>query len=57
LPPPENGIFQVREHLGGYWKLRVGDYRVVFKVVGEWVYVLGIHHWKSVYEDVTGRIK
>ena len=37
--------------------LRVGDYRVVFKVEGEVVYVIGIRHRKKVYEDVTGRIK
>jgi mRNA interferase RelE/StbE len=45
------------KNLGGHWKLRVGDCRVVFKVVGKMGYVLGIRHRKSIYEDVTGRIK
>ncbi|MBS3918437.1 MAG: type II toxin-antitoxin system RelE/ParE family toxin [Deltaproteobacteria bacterium] len=33
--------------LRGYWKLRVGDYRVVFKIVDEEVWVLGIIHRKK----------
>ncbi len=28
--------------LGGYWKLRVGDYRVVFKVTGKDVWALHV---------------
>lgn len=54
--PHEYGL-SLRKNLKGYWKLRVGDYRVVFKIEGEIVYVLGIRHRKNVYEDVTGRIK
>jgi mRNA interferase RelE/StbE len=54
--PQEYGL-PLRKNLGGYWKLRVGDYRVVFKVEGEIVYVLAIRHRKHVYEDVTARIK
>lgn len=54
--PQEYGL-PLRKNLGGYWKLRVGDYRVVFKVEGKAVYVLGIRHRKDVYEDVPGRIK
>jgi mRNA interferase RelE/StbE len=52
--PQEYGL-PLRKSLGGYWKLRVGDYRVVFKIEGEIVYVLGDAR-KNVYEDVTGRI-
>ena len=54
--PQEYGL-PLRKNLGGYWKLRVGDYRVVFKIGGEIVYVLGVRHRKNIYEDVTGRIK
>ena len=54
--PQEYGL-PLRKNLGGYWKLRVGDYRVVFKVEGEVVYVLGIRHRKKIYEEVTGRIR
>jgi mRNA interferase RelE/StbE len=56
VSPQEYGL-PLKKSLGGYWKLRVGDYRVVFKVEGEVVYILGIRHRKSVYEDVTWRIK
>ena len=36
----------LRKTLRGYWKLRIGDYRVVFKVVEEEVWILGIIHRK-----------
>jgi len=53
--PQEYGL-PLRKNLGGYWKLRVGDYRVVFKVERELVFVLGIRHRKNIYKDVRGRI-
>ncbi|MDO8738753.1 type II toxin-antitoxin system RelE/ParE family toxin [Candidatus Deferrimicrobium sp.] len=56
IAPQEYGL-PLRKNLRGYWKLRVGDYRVVFKVEGEVVYVLGIRHRKNIYEDVPGRIR
>lgn len=36
----------LRKSLKGYWKLRVGDYIVVFKVVDNEVWVYGIHKQK-----------
>jgi len=45
----------LRKSLKGYWKLRVGDYRVVFKVIGSEVWILGIRHRKSVYKYVNSR--
>ena len=54
--PQEYGL-PLRKSLRGYWKLRVGDYRVVFKIEGEIVSILGIRHRKSIYEVVTGRKK
>jgi mRNA interferase RelE/StbE len=53
--PQEYGL-PLRKSLRGYWKLRVGDYRVVFKVEGEIVYVLAIRHRKNIYEDARGRV-
>ena len=44
----------LRKTLKGYWKLRVGDYRVVFKIVKKKVWILGIIHRKEVYEK-TGK--
>ena len=46
----------LRKTLHGYWKLRVGDYRVVFKIVGTEVWILGIIHRKKVYEAIEKRI-
>ncbi len=45
----------LRKSLKGYWKLRVGDYRVVFKVIESEVWILGIRHRKSVYMDISTR--
>ena len=45
----------LRKSLKGYWKLRVGDYRVVFKVIESEVWILGIRHRKSVYRDIAAR--
>ena len=42
----------LRKTLRGYWKLRVGDYRVVFKIVQNEVWILGIIHRKNVYEKI-----
>ena len=45
----------MRKSLKGYWKLRVGDYRVVFKMIKSEVRILGIRHRKSVYPDISTR--
>ncbi|MDI6744893.1 MAG: type II toxin-antitoxin system RelE/ParE family toxin [Thermodesulfovibrionales bacterium] len=46
----------LRKTLKGYWKLRVGDYRVVFKIVKDEVWILGIRHRKGVYFEVDKRL-
>lgn len=46
----------LRKNLKGFWKLRVGDYRVVFKVIKDEVRVLGIMHRKEVYERIRKRM-
>jgi mRNA interferase RelE/StbE len=43
--------------LKGYWKLRVGVYRVVFKIFGNDLQILGIIHRKRVYQDIERRLK
>ena len=45
----------LRKTLKGYWKLRVGDYRVVFRVQQNEIYILGIIHRRQVYEKVDKR--
>jgi mRNA interferase RelE/StbE len=43
--------------LKGYWKLRVGEYRIVFKVLENELRIYGIIHRKRVYRDVGKRTK
>ena len=46
----------LRGGLGGYWKLRIGDYRVVYKVIKTEIRILAIGHRSDVYEMVARRI-
>lgn len=46
----------LRRTLKGYWKLRIGDYRVVFKVVKGEVWIFGIMHRREVYERIARRL-
>jgi mRNA interferase RelE/StbE len=39
----------LKRSLKGYWKLRVGDYRVIFKIVGSRVRIYRIGHRSEVY--------
>ena len=41
----------LRRTLKGYWKLRVGDYRVIYKVTGKTVLILRIGHRSEVYQS------
>ena len=50
---PEDYGEPLRRTLKGYWKLRVGDYRVVFKIQGKAITILGILHRKEVYQVVS----
>jgi mRNA interferase RelE/StbE len=46
----------LRKTLKGYWKLRVGDYRVVFKIMKSEVWILGVRHRKEIYKDIDKRM-
>ena len=46
----------LRKTLKGYWKLRVGDYTVVYKVEGNEVWILAIINRKDVYKKIIKRI-
>lgn len=46
----------LRRTLKGYWKLRVGDYRVVFKIRDQRVTVYCIRHRKEVYDLASKRV-
>ena len=45
----------LRRGLKGYRKLRVGDYKVIYQVEGEYIIILKIGHRKEVYPDATKR--
>ena len=46
----------LRRSLKGYFKLRVGDYRIVFRVEVKKVKIFAIAHRKVVYEIISGRM-
>lgn len=50
---------RLRKDLAGAWKLRVGDYRIVFDLDPKrtLVTVLLIAHRRSVYDRVVGRVR
>jgi mRNA interferase RelE/StbE len=46
----------LRATLKGYWKLRVGDYRVVFGIEGADLIIYAVSHRRKVYQLITRRI-
>jgi mRNA interferase RelE/StbE len=42
--------------LKGYWKLRVGEYRIVYRISGNDIEILGIIHRKDVYKRIHKRM-
>ena len=46
----------LRHRLKGYWKLRVGDYRVVYTLRGRTLIVIAIRHRKLVYALAPQRL-
>jgi mRNA interferase RelE/StbE len=53
---PEKYGKPLERTLKGYWKLRVGDIRIVFKIAKNEVHILGILHRKMVYESIIKRL-
>ncbi len=52
---PERYGAPLKGSLRGYWKLRVGDYRAVFRIVGSEVWILAVIHRSRVYEVAAQR--
>jgi len=52
---PDRAGTPLRGTLKGYWKLRVGDYRVVYAVRGTDIWILAIRHRTTVYTDIPSR--
>jgi len=46
----------LRRTLKGYWKLRVGDYRVVFRIVKSEVWTFAIMRRRDVYQRIETRL-
>ena len=53
MTAPDQYGAPLRRTLKSYWKLRVGDYRVVFKIKGNEIVILAILHGKDVYDVVS----
>jgi mRNA interferase RelE/StbE len=45
----------LRRSLKGYRKLRVGDYRIIFRIAGQEVLIFGILHRSVVYQIMENR--
>jgi mRNA interferase RelE/StbE len=52
--PTRYGV-RLRQSLGGLWKIRVGDYRIVYETEEKKVTVWAIRHRKDVYEEAELR--
>lgn len=46
----------LRYPIQGYRKLRVGDYRVVFKIHNAHIFIIAIKHRSTIYREVQKRI-
>lgn len=46
----------LRKTLKGYWKMRVGDFRIVFMVIESEIRILGIRNRKDIYRKIVNRI-
>jgi len=55
LAAPAEYSLPLRKTLKRYWKLRIGNYRVVYKIKGDIVVIFCIRHRKDVYVVAEGR--
>ena len=55
LSQPEKYGKPLRYTLKNLWSLRVGDYRVIYKINAPKIWILKIGHRKEVYEHIAGR--
>ena len=53
---PESYGKPLRGSLHGYWTLRVGDFRAVYRIVKREVWIFAIIDRRDVYSDVMGRL-
>jgi len=53
---PESYGKPLRGSLSGYWKLRVGDFRIIYRIVKSEVWIYGVINRRDVYEDILKRL-
>jgi len=53
---PEQYGRKLQRTLAGLWKIRVGDYRIVYEISGKTITVWGVRHRKNIYPKVEKRI-
>jgi len=46
----------LRNSLKGHWTLRVGDYRVVYRIIGDVVHIFAIGHRSVIYNIAEHRV-
>ena len=56
LIDPINYGLPLRKSLQGHRKLRVGDYRIIYRIPGKEIIILKIGHRKDVYPKVLARL-
>jgi mRNA interferase RelE/StbE len=49
--PSVSGAKPLRGELAGYYRIRTGDWRILFRVVAPSVIIVRIRHRRDVYED------
>lgn len=47
---PENADFKKLKGYENMWRFRIGDYRVIFKIVNETMIITKIGHRKDIYK-------
>ncbi len=57
MTDPEKYGKKLQRTLKDYWKLRVGQYRIVFKIAENRIKVFGIIHRKDVYQRIEARLE
>jgi len=56
LTDPVSYGLPLRKSLQGHRKLRVGDYRIIYRIHGKEIIILKIGHRKDVYPKVFARL-
>ena len=50
--PTKYGV-RLRRSLSGLWRLRVGDYRIIYEIKGRTIRIWAIGHRKNAYDEIA----